>query len=98
MTILPNNHIAIADGTETSDTVCTEVRDLAGSSIATLLQGVTSSSQLSAMQALFGSAVFSSGAKAYINQHTDSEGTGIEIVLNETAYSDVLKAVAAAKS
>lgn len=98
LTILPNNHIAIADGTETSDTVCTEVRDLAGSSIATLLQGVTSSSQLSAMQALFGSAVFSSGAKAYINQHTDSEGTGIEIVLNETAYSDVLKAVAAAKS
>lgn len=92
LTVTATNHVLIADGNETSDTVCTEVRDLAGSSIASLLQGVTSASQLTAMQTLFGATVFSSGAKAYINLHTDSEGSGTEIVLNQIAYNDVLKA------
>ena len=92
LTVTDNNHVLITDGNEISDTVCNEVRDLAGTPIAGLLKEVTSTSQLTAMRTLFANTVFSAGAKAYINLHTDAEGSGTEIVLNQTAYNDVLQA------
>ncbi|WP_429019559.1 hypothetical protein [Aeromonas veronii] len=69
---------------------CTQVLALDATLIKTLLAQVTDPAQKTAMEAKFATATFSAGAKAYINQHTDSEGSSTEIVLNDVAYQDLL--------
>jgi len=70
---------------------CTGVRDLNGSQIKEVLTQVTDPAQKAAMEAKFGTATFSLGAKAYLNTHSYSDGSSdVEVVLNEIAYENLL--------
>lgn len=85
-----NNLVTMAVGDNSSTIICQQVQELGGVKIQELLAQITSVDSLAAMQQAFGATVFSDGAKAYINQHTDSEGSSTEIVLNDVAYQDLL--------
>jgi hypothetical protein len=85
-----NNLVTMAVGDNSSTIICQQVQELGGVKIQELLAQITSVDSLAAMQQTFGATVFSDGAKAYINQHTDSEGSSTEIVLNDVAYQDLL--------
>ena len=70
---------------------CTQVLVLDAMPIKTLLAQVTDPEQKAAMEAKFATATFSAGAKAYINTHSyDDASSDVEVVLNETAYQDLL--------
>ena len=85
-----NNLVTMVDGDNSSTIICQQVQALAGVKIQDLLAQITSADSLTAMQQTFGDATFSGDAKAYINQHTDSEGSSTEIVLNEVAYQQLV--------
>lgn len=91
-----NNLVTMFDaGSGTTSTIiCQQVQALAGVKIQELLAQITSADSLTAMQQTFGDVTFSGDAKAYINQHTDSEGSSTEIVLNEVAYQQLAAALA----
>lgn len=73
---------------------CTGVRDLNGSQIKEVLAQVTDPAQKAAMEAKFGTATFSLGAKAYLNTHSYGDGSSdVEVVLNEIAYENLLAAI-----
>jgi len=70
---------------------CTQVLALDAMLIKTLLAQVTDPAQKAAMEAKFATATFSAGAKAYINTHSYDDGSSdVEVMLNETAYQDLL--------
>jgi hypothetical protein len=70
---------------------CTQVLALDAMPIKTLLAQVTDPAQKAAMEAKFATATFSAGAKAYINTHSYDDGSSdVEVMLNETAYQDLL--------
>ena len=70
---------------------CTQVLALDAMPIKTLLAQVTDPAQKAVMEAKFATATFSAGAKAYINTHSYDDGSSdVEVVLNETAYQDLL--------
>ena len=90
-----NNQVTMFDaGSGTTSTIiCQQVQALAGVKIQDLLAPITSDESLAAMRDLFGDATFTGDAKAYINQHTDSEGSSTEIVLNEAGYQQLVAAL-----
>ena len=77
----------------TNTSICQQVQALDGVKIQDLLAPMTSDESLAVMQQTFGEATFTGDAKAYINQHTDSEGSSLEIVLNETAYQNLVASI-----
>ena len=90
-----NNQVTMFDAVSgtTSTIICQQVQALAGVKIQDLLAPITSDESLAVMQQTFGEATFTGDAKAYINQHTDSEGSSLEIVLNETAYQNLVASI-----
>jgi len=88
-----NNLVTMVDGDGSSTIICQQVQALAGVKIQDLLAQITSADSLTAMQQTFGDVTFSGDAKAYINQHTDSEGSSTEIVLNEAGYQQLVAAL-----
>jgi hypothetical protein len=90
-----NNQVTMFDAGSgrTSTIICQQVQALAEVKIQDLLAPMTSDESLAAMQQTFGDATFTGDAKAYINQHTDSEGSSPEIVLNETAYQNLVASI-----
>lgn len=87
-----NNLVTMFDaGSGTTSTIiCQQVQALAGVKIQDLLAQITSEESLTVMRQTFGDVTFTGSAKAYINQHTDSEGSSTEIVLNEVAYQQLV--------
>ena len=89
-----NNLVTMVDGDNSSTMICQQVQALAGVKIQDLLVQITSADSLAAMRQTFGDVTFTGNAKAYINQHTDSEGSSTEIVLNAVAYQQLAAALA----
>jgi hypothetical protein len=88
-----SNTVTFTTSNGSSSSVGTEVRELNGSLVTALLMPVTQQTNVAAMQAVFGSATFGSGAKAYITTHTDEGGQSIGIVLNNIAYQNLLAVI-----